>query len=576
MKVKILLKSKVSISQLVKILPFVCVILLSGCSVLEESEGFISSQNTTNKDAARFIKTINNQPDQLSLYRNLLADYQPMYDLVKMKYGSEHGMYYFVPYCEPVSAEVKGAIYYPVEYSIDEDDKVTLKDILKSPKLVNADAINNKIPITQRFLYSHSFAELMGQGQKVDEDLLSYEFLNDSVMSIVDGMPNWKTRTVGDGAIEIKFLYESHYVGPADGHIYGLSLWTLNDFLYSLLWGDVKIDHDGYGSFILIIPIKDVDSRFKKDYDWFVRDLMFNIRERARFQLEFDLTLQYTYTVYLPNEIITGDNKPHYGETGGYGSWESDSQKRDKRIAEREAADKGFKEDCNSIQGAQIIKNEFKSITDNLFKAKDTKIGENSYISFSTFTNAIWNNNKVEYGIQAKDYGDGNIYIGPVQVDEKSNSVTISRERSTILTCHNHPNQTPPSPQDLKMLCEIAADETSINFKCVSIYNDSDDTFYGLLLIDREKAAKLFEILKDDIDENNDFKKDGICDNILSYYARDRMLKKLSPPGRMIARLIIILKVFNGGIKVVKYNREDSWGPIAYDITDNNELVRCK
>ena len=110
MKVKILLKSKVNISQLFKILPFVCVILLSGCSVLEESEGFISSQNTTNKDAARFIKTINNQPDQLSLYRNLLADYQPMYDLVKMKYGSEHGMYYFVPYCEPVSAEVKGAI----------------------------------------------------------------------------------------------------------------------------------------------------------------------------------------------------------------------------------------------------------------------------------------------------------------------------------------------------------------------------------------------------------------------------------------------------------------------------------
>lgn len=42
------------------------------------------------------------------------------------------------------------------------------------------------------------------------------------------------------------------------------------------------------------------------------------------------------------------------------------------------------------------------------------------------------------------------------------------------------------------------------------------------------------------------------------------------------AILIIILKIFNGGIKVVKYNREDSWGPIAYDITDNNELVRCK
>jgi len=63
MKVKILLKSKVNISQLFKILPFVCVILLLGCSVLEESEGFISSQNTTNKDAARFIKTISNQPD---------------------------------------------------------------------------------------------------------------------------------------------------------------------------------------------------------------------------------------------------------------------------------------------------------------------------------------------------------------------------------------------------------------------------------------------------------------------------------------------------------------------------------
>lgn len=214
MKVKILLKSKVNISQLVKILPFVCVILLSGCSVLEETEGFISFQNTTNKDAARFIKTINNQPDQLSLYRNLLADYQPMYDLVKMKYGSEHGMYYFVPYCEPVSAEVKGAIYYPVEYSIDEDDKVTLKDILKSPKLVNADAINNKIPITQRFLYSHSFAELMGQGQKVDEDLLSYEFLNGSVMKI-DNESDFRTRSsyCGSNYVKIEFFYEPEYIG---------------------------------------------------------------------------------------------------------------------------------------------------------------------------------------------------------------------------------------------------------------------------------------------------------------------------------------------------------------------------
>ena len=85
-------------------------------------------------------------------------------------------------------------------------------------------------------------------------------------------------------------------------------------------------------------------------------------------------------------------------------------------------------------------------------------------------------------------------------VEGTENKVDNFVGKHTVAELHNHPNGTPPSFQDVLYTAKQAADTAIIGYKATFVYNAKDDSFYALYVHDRDKAARFYEEIKDQID----------------------------------------------------------------------------
>nr|WP_315346856.1 hypothetical protein [Hoylesella enoeca] len=553
------------------------VCLFYGCTQIEDGGMISISEGKTNKDAAKFIQTINNQPEQLAAYHRLLAGKKPLYNSVKLSYSTEYGMVYFIPFQDPSSQVISGAIYYPVEYEMREDDSVILKDALHSPKLVDADILNNEIPITQRFLYSHEFAHLAKNGLKTEKHLLDYEFLKDSAIAVdINNAP--MTRTYPFECIDLELFFMADYFGHSSGIIYGVSTETIMEWARDIIRSmnrepnTCRFYVTGIRRASILIPLEN-DLGSYNSILGFVETFIRNLKMKA-FNRDFHLTVQYTFSIaQLSNYsehggyiVIPG------GHSGATGSVETDNS-NDKDPSGKTAYDE-FEKDCNSIQESEDLKTEIDSFMKILDSAKELKGTNYRYIEFSEFTDSVHRNNSIEYAVAVGLYDYGEKRISKIQTMHLPNKGTVSTQPSTIFTVHNHGNQTPPSPLDLKEVCEMATDTTRRNFKGYLIYADKDSTFYGLTITDREKAAKLFDSIKDEIAPNNNFKEKGKCENYLE--SNESLYEGFSYNDVMIARLALVIKHFGGGIGITKYKKKAKNNITTYGIGKNDKPVKCE
>ena len=93
-----------------------------------------------------------------------------------------------------------------------------------------------------------------------------------------------------------------------------------------------------------------------------------------------------------------------------------------------------------------------------------------------------------------------------------------------VTEIHNHPNGTPPSPQDLLFTAEWGKDTPG--YKSTLAYDHKTGNYYGLYINSRNNLARLYRFIKDEIDSStNDFKDGGIINNILA--RGNRQLKKI-------------------------------------------------
>lgn len=292
--------------------------LFWGCTDVENLTKFSTSNSVTNKDALRFLHSLNSQPEQLGIYEGLLAGKQPLYNSVKLCNGSKYGMYYFIPYAQLGSKEVEGAIYYPVEYEIGEDNIVKLKNNLHSPENINAEIINNDIPITSRYIYSHAFTRLADEGLRINKNLSNYEFLHDSVLTI-EGINRPKTRFFypnNEDYIEIEIFYFSEYVGDKIDAIYALSANAMVRFaeksLNSLnLYRRYDLRHD-FSRLLITIPLEELRASGNcrnggyDAYNSFIQQCVYRIESYGD-DLDFKIFLQWNYRIYEYDQFIEGD-----------------------------------------------------------------------------------------------------------------------------------------------------------------------------------------------------------------------------------------------------------------------------
>lgn len=170
---------------------------------------------------------------------------------------------------------------------------------------------------------------------------------------------------------------------------------------------------------------------------------------------------------------------------------------------------------------------------------------------------------------------DGEYFLTKVTTDGNPNNVRQTINESTVVTVHNHGNQSPPSPRDLLSVCQLAADSNFPNFQGHLVYCDREYVFYGLIIANREKAAQMAEFLKNEIGENNDFISKGEARKLLK--KNRNVYYKMNKTNAELAKLALLSKEFGNCIKIIEYqNKAEGTAITMYAINDKNQPVKCE
>ena len=526
-------------------------------------------QTIGNVDATRFIEIINKQPHQLTAFKEKVKDKHVFYERTKLYTNADYGLTFFIPYSNLGSDVVNGAIYYPVENEIGNDNKVVLKETLRSAHFIDADKINNSIPITKRFLYAHDFADLEEQGCVCNKDLIQYEFLKDTEITIHnEDKPLTRTPPtfIGTPHLELHMYVNSKYIGKNTDEIVALSKeslrkWVDETLKWTVWWPRVcYVGQVGYNVEVDIPEELLVRLHLKpEEFVW----KFTNALEREAFSHDFSLYIHYHYTYYRkdPEKDTVEDKTGYIGPKADETKTGAIAEPEEKKEKDRYDT---IEDDCEGIRDAAIPKMNMEQMINDLFAAKALQGTNYNFITFSDFESTVSQDLDHEYSTSVDEWFDERV-INPVQTNNMPYNVDSHSGETTVFTIHSHINKKPPSPQDLLQICTVAADiQGRPKYKGTLVYIPQDSTFYGLIIKDRAKAARMAEVLASEINKANDFVQTGMCYNLLN--KNRRCYENLSPTETEITKLALILRVLDTGIVLVKHSRKQGKTTTMYDV----------
>ena len=544
-------------------------LVMVGCV---QSEALLPSEDIHaigNVDATRFIEIINKQPHQLTAFKERIKDKHVLYEKTKLYTNADYGLTFFIPYSNQGSEVVNGAIYYPVENEIGNDNKVVLKETLRSAHFIDADKINNSIPITKRFLYAHDFADLEEQGCVCNKELMQYEFLKDTEITIHnEDKPLTRTPPtfIGTPHLELHMYVNSKYIGKNTDEIVALSKeslrkWVDETLKWTVWWPRVcYVGQVGYNVEVDIPAELLVRLHLKpEEFVW----KFTNALEREAFSHDFSLYIHYHYTYYRkdPEKDTVEDKTGYIGPKADETKTGAIAEPEEKKEKDRYDT---IEDDCEGIRDAAIPKMNMEQMINDLFAAKALQGTNYNFITFSDFESTVSQDLDHEYSTSVDEWFDERV-INPVQTNNMPYNVDSHSGETTVFTIHSHINKKPPSPQDLLQICTVAADiQGRPKYKGTLVYIPQDSTFYGLIIKDRAKAARMAEVLASEINKANDFVQTGMCYNLLN--KNRRCYENLSPTETEITKLALILRVLDTGIVLVKHSRKQGKTTTMYDV----------
>lgn len=134
-----------------------------------------------NEAASMFIQALDNDNFSKERLQKGIDPYDVFFDAIEMSQSTTYGLCYIIPYGVKESKKVMGAVYYPVEYfGVNEDNTIEFNNILKNPRFVDSDVMNNEIKMNEGFVYSDYFYNLKDKGLTPDEGLLKYVSIKES------------------------------------------------------------------------------------------------------------------------------------------------------------------------------------------------------------------------------------------------------------------------------------------------------------------------------------------------------------------------------------------------------------
>lgn len=536
-----------------------CLLVLNiGCSVQEEMtlDMRIADQGVGNPHARHFISILEKQTDERARFEILMAGKTPRYDIMTLQTSSLNGMCYVIPYSETKGNKIDGAVYYPIDYDMMENNRAILHNHLHTPILVNSDVLNNDIPITERFLYSHDFYQLeMLNDVIVAKDLESGMALADTLVPLEDVHNQVTTlNTMSSGGLRINLYYTANLNSgsvpdPSETGeviVYGLSPETVIDaIMYCLQRWNINPDvveienmaqtTSESGFIMMNTTIYDVLS--EDDVQYLMNVVRLYLLETTYFNVSFQPVI-YTYP--------SGGNGDSGGSTGGIGDGGSGSGSGGGGVTPPASDYYEPENDCDHVANSDTVKTITNSLLQKISNVQARNINGTQYISLNDYILTVGNARTLEHSTSLRWNNSSQYLLTPIITGE-NDSVDMTYNSQDLLLIHNHPRQNPPSAQDLLVITKFGMNSSS-NLSASVIYCDSLNLAYAFVITDRSKLNAFYNVIKDQINELGGFKQDFNHDLELNI----NNISNISNNTKNIYRLVAALEKYDAGIHLIK------------------------
>lgn len=461
-----------------------------------------------------------------------------------------------------------------------------------TPIDMNSVYLNERISKFSRFIYSYNFKKWEDDGEKVVSALSQYaraidenkvKVTREEVIAQTSHVLQGKSRAyslfdrVGD--LRITFNLE-YYKAPArtdEVEVVALSSKTLEDiFQESFRYNEYATSmrfyrlSKGYRLMTVQFLIMSEDFYAKYPMEFKVNHILERVRQKV-YEKGFNITFQYTYS-YPPQSVAFPATGSGSGGNGTGGSPTGSNPSKPKKNDE-----KNFVDDCSSpkVQYKEAVN----ALVDSM-RVANTQESDKHGITLDEYLQKV-KDAKIEYSTTLDKYPGLDINSRPTikhelkdMVEGTENKVDNFVGKHTVAELHNHPNGTPPSFQDVLYTAKQAADKTIIGYKATFVYNAKDDSFYALYVHDRDKAARFYDEIKDQIDsETMMFKDKSQIQTILEDYSVRTGTANLKE------QLSAILRLMDCGLSFYKIGKESTVSYDAksqYDNSKNKKLTFTK
>lgn len=538
------------LQKIIFLISFLC--FITSCNNEYAKTLVYPDEDSSNEAATMFIQALAN--DNFSKER-LFSGIKPhdiFWNEVEISQSTTYGLCYTIPYGNKESKKVMGAVYYPVDYiGVNKDNSIEFNNILKTPRFVDSDVMNNEIKMNEGFLYSDYFYNLKNKGLTPDEGLLKYMYLLRNPQKLEPGISNLrKTSSTTRYSREDMVLYiilEANFTNQpnSSGIIYGVSQETMQrivrDFAnyksreYNCRIEVIRFSASSYDN--ILIDIASDNSIIGSE--WFMREFIIQFMSSIT-NLGVNPRIQYTYFVDGPSQ--GGNDDGHTGGENNTGSL-PDNNNQSANATEKEC------ESMNSVNTKLLAG----SIVTNLQEAKKGNYSQTQLLDWKEYSNFISESPTNEHSINIENLPNGIGLAHPAHGE--SNSVERSPNSTTIGCMHNHPNETPPSPKDLLNFVQTCMDPYYENYKAEIIYCPESGSLYTITINDRSNLNGLCDRLINDVDSvTNGFKYGSECSRLIKQaYSK----KKYGNNDYLINHLQLIAdKYASGSISFLKVEVE--------------------
>ena len=287
----------------------------------------------------------------------------------------------------------------------------------------------------------------------------------------------------------------------------------------------------------------------------------------------------YDEIPHFPNPEVPGAplpesffSDPGGGGGGGYSPPPANTTKPKSDLPNKKP--KEILEDCNDI--VKALKDAVKGNNNSFINFQSPYDDKTKFPSYSDYLAKIQSDPTREHSINLKYYPNNKEYITNAIHTGDAYNVVISTDNHTIANVHNHPNNMPPSPRDLRTMIENVVEFPQYK----ALYTlTNDGTYYAFYITDRAKATDFWNNYKDNMVIGKDNHFDNNTGFRTDWTNATKKFEKLGAEDQWNYALAYLIDKYDMGIGLFRQKKGETGFTSLHMKKDADgiyQVVKCK